>query len=110
MTGQLPEQLFESHAELCKVFANSKRLMILDLLKDGERSVSEISEETEIPQPTVSQHLRKMREQGVVSKRDVGVENRYSISDDRIIEGMGIMKEVLLDRIAEESAFAHQGE
>ena len=56
------DTLYERHAEFCKMFSNPKRLRILHLLKDGEYSVSEISEETGIAQPTVSQHLRKMRD------------------------------------------------
>lgn len=108
MTEQATDALFERHAELCKVFANPKRLKILDLLKDGERSVGAIVEETGISQPTVSQHLRKMRDQGVVTKREAGVENRYSIADDRIVDGMETMREVLLDRLADESAVAQE--
>lgn len=110
MTQQSTDALFDRHAELCKVFANAKRLKILDLLKAGERSVGEIVDETGISQPTVSQHLRKMRDQGVVTKRDAGVENRYSIADDRIIAGMETMREVLLDRLADESAVAHENQ
>lgn len=98
--------LFERHAELCRVFGNAKRLRILDLLRDGEYSVGEISEETDISQPTVSQHLRKMRDQGVVTKRDAGLKNYYSIADDRIVDGMETMREVLLDQLADDIALS----
>lgn len=105
MSEQFEEGLFERHAEFCQIFANAKRLMILTLLREGECSVSEISDCTDIPQPTVSQHLRKMRDQGIVEKRDVGSQRYYAITDDRIIEGMSIMREVLLDRLDQEPTF-----
>lgn len=99
MTETGGDDVFKQHAELCKVFANPKRLKILDLLRDGELSVTAISERTDIPQPTVSQHLRRMSDRGVVESRDVGVNSYYAITDSRIIDGMGIMREVLLDQL-----------
>lgn len=95
------DRLAKQHAELCKVFANPKRLRILDTLRDGEHSVTDISERTDIPQPTVSQHLRKMRDRGVVKSRDIGVNSYYAVTDPRIIEGMSIMRDVLLDQLNE---------
>lgn len=100
------DALFERHAEFCKMFSNPKRLQILHLLQDGEYSVSEISERTDIAQPTVSQHLRKMRDQGVVTKRDAGLSNYYSIADERIVEGMETMRAVLIDQLTDERAMA----
>lgn len=94
-------RLAKQHAELCKVFANSKRLRILETLREGEHSVTEISEQTNIPQPTVSQHLRKMRDRGVVKSRDIGVNSYYTVTDSRIIDGMSIMRDVLLDQLNE---------
>jgi len=102
------DTLFERHAEFCKMFSNPKRLRILHLLGDGEHTVSEISEETDIAQPTVSQHLRKMRDQGVVTKRDAGLNNYYTIADERIIDGMNTMREVLLDQLADNAAVSEQ--
>ncbi|MEF8907419.1 MAG: metalloregulator ArsR/SmtB family transcription factor [Haloarculaceae archaeon] len=102
------DALYERHAEFCKMFSNPKRLRILHLLKDGEYNVGEISDETGIPQPTVSQHLRKMREQGVVSKRGAGLNNYYSVADDRIVDGMNTMREVLLDRMGDDVVISEQ--
>jgi len=103
------DPLFERHAEFCKMFSNPKRLRILHLLRDGERTVSEISEATGIAQPTVSQHLRKMRDQGVVTKRDAGLNNYYTIADERIVEGMNTMCAVLLDQLADDAAVSERG-
>lgn len=99
MTDEIDHDIAKQHAELCKVLANPKRLRILNLLRDGEQSVTEISERTDIPQPTVSQHLRKMSDRGVVESRDAGVNSYYAITDPRIVDGMVIMREVLIDQI-----------
>lgn len=102
MSEEFDDAVFERHAEFCHVFANAKRLKILTLLKEGEHTVSDISDHTDVPQPTISQHLRKMRDQGIVEKRDAGSQRYYAITDDRIIDGMSIMREVLLDQIDSE--------
>jgi ArsR family transcriptional regulator len=93
------DPLYDRQADLCKVFSNPKRLKILDLLKEGdEYTVSEIQETSGIPQSTVSRHLKLMRDQGVVTKRDDGVHNYYTLTDERIATGMDIMRDVLLDQ------------
>lgn len=100
MTTLEEDHLYEKQAELCKVFSNANRLMILELLTDGtEYTVSEIEEIVDIPQPTISQHLKVMRDQGVVDRRKEGVRSFYSISDERISHGMETMRKVLLDQL-----------
>lgn len=94
------QRIYEEQAELCQVFSNANRLMILELLKDGEeRTVTQIEEHTDIPQPTISQHLAVMREKGVVTRRKDGVRSFYALADDRFKQGMDTMRSVLLDRL-----------
>lgn len=99
--GSLAEdRIYEEQAELCKVFSNANRLMILELLKEGEeRTVTQLEEETDIPQPTISQHLSIMREKGVVVRRKEGVRSYYRISDERIASAMETMRAVLMERL-----------
>lgn len=96
------QHIYEQQAELCQVFSNANRLMILELLKDGdERTVTEIENKTDIPQPTISQHLSVMRDKGVVTRRKDGVRSYYCIADERFKEGMETMRSVLMERIGE---------
>lgn len=100
MSQLADSRLYEKQAELCKVFSNANRLMILELLQDGEEyTVSEIEEIVGIPQPTISQHLKVMRDQDVVERRKEGVRSFYTLTDDRIREGMQTMRTVLLDQL-----------
>lgn len=96
MTGDI----YERQADLCSVFSNPKRLRILEVLQDGEEhTVSAIQRETDIPQSTVSRHLKLMRDRGAVRKREDGVYNYYVLTDDRIAQGMHTMREVLIDQL-----------
>jgi DNA-binding transcriptional ArsR family regulator len=51
------------------VLAESRRRAILDLVRDGERSVGELVAALAMSQPTVSKHLRVLREAGLVEAR-----------------------------------------
>ena len=93
------EDFFAMHAELCKTFSNANRLKILDMLRGGEeRTVSEITEATDIPQPTISQHLKVMRDQDVVERRKSGVESHYSLTDERFFEAIDLMREKTIEQ------------
>ncbi|MCT1441539.1 ArsR/SmtB family transcription factor [Corynebacterium glucuronolyticum] len=58
------------------------RLTIVLLLSDGERRVHELVTETGASQPLVSQHLKVLKESGVVTSRRVGREKVYSLCSD----------------------------
>lgn len=102
MTELPDDELFERHADLCQVLCNAKRQKILYVLKDGEQTVTDLAEITDIPQPTVSQHLRKMRDKGVVTKRSEGTRGYYTIRDERLIEASMTIRQVLLDALDED--------
>ena len=57
--------------------AEPRRRQLLDLLVDGERSVNELVELSELTQPQVSKHLKVLREVGVVTARDAGRQRLY---------------------------------
>lgn len=93
------ERFYEAHADFCAVFANANRLKLLDLLAEGEeRSVSELVALSGISQSTISQHLKLMRDQGIVARERDGVNNYYSISDQRIVDGIEMARAVLRER------------
>lgn len=102
MTELPADELFERHADLCQVLCNAKRQKLLYVLQDGERTVSALADATDVPQPTVSQHLRKMRDKGVVTRRSEGNRCYYSIRDERLVEASNTLRQVLLDSLEED--------
>ncbi len=55
--------------DILSLLADSTRLKILKILKKGEKNVSKIVESMKLSQPTVSHHLKKLEEAGLVLKR-----------------------------------------
>ena len=68
------------------VLAEPVRRRLLDELLAGERSVTELVERTGLRQPTVSKHLRTMREAGVVSARVDGPVRWYAVEPGGLAE------------------------
>jgi len=97
---------YRMHSELCHVFTSPKRLEIIDILRDGERSVQELVEKTGISQANLSQHLAVLRQQKTVKTRRDGTSIRYSISDRRLLKALDLVKEMLLDRIKADGELA----
>lgn len=76
-------------ARLLKALANEKRLMVLCLLVEGERSVGELNAELDLSQSALSQHLAVLRADGLVDTRREAQTIYYSLAKgpaQRIIE------------------------
>jgi len=99
-------KIYEMHAEQCKIFTSPKRLEIIDLLRTGEKSVNDLSAYIGIRQSNVSQHLAILREKGVVAPRKEGNTTFYQITNSKILEACRLMREVLLERLEENSRIA----
>lgn len=74
---------------LLKALANEKRLMILCMLVEGERSVGELNARLDLSQSALSQHLAVLREDGLVDTRREAQTIYYALAEgpaERIIE------------------------
>lgn len=100
------ENFYCLHSEVCKTLANPKRQMILDSLRDGEVSVSEIASRTGIPQATLSQHLSILRSRGVVRTRRAGANIYYTIANPKILIAFDLITEVMRESLEEQSRSA----
>ncbi|WP_113906605.1 ArsR/SmtB family transcription factor [Aliidiomarina celeris] len=72
--------------QLLKSLANGNRLMVLCHLVSGEKSVGELERQLELSQSALSQHLAKLRAQGIVDYRKEGTTAYYRITDPKAME------------------------
>lgn len=93
------KELYRIHAEICKVFSNPTRLEILDLLRNGKMSVTELIERTKLSQANISQHLSIMNSKGIVTSNRNGKNIHYQLSNQKIIKAFDIIKEILLEKL-----------
>jgi len=96
----MKNEIYELHAQMCKVFTSPKRLEILNLLRDKELSVGQLAKHVNIRQANLSQHLSILREKGIVRTRRAGKTIYYSLSNPKIIKAFDIIREILLERLS----------
>jgi DNA-binding transcriptional ArsR family regulator len=84
----------QRYAAISRALADAKRLCVLELLSDGERSVSDLSREASCQVPNMSQHLAVLRSAGLVVSRREGSTVYYRLTDPRILEAYRLIKSV----------------
>lgn len=78
-------------SDLLKLLGHPDRLMVLCQLKFGEQSVGELSRNLGVKQSPLSQHLARMRHEGVVASRRDAQTMYYSITDKKIAQVIGVL-------------------
>jgi ArsR family transcriptional regulator len=96
----LDRTIFEMHADVCKIFTSPKRLEIIEALREGEKTVSELAALLGIRQANLSQHLTVLREKKVVLARKEGQSTFYRLANPKILKAFDLMREVLLEQLA----------
>ena len=74
-----------------KLLANVERMLLLCQLAQGEMCVSELEAQLGIRQPTLSQQLGVLRNEGVVDTRREGKNIYYSVADPNLLEILGVL-------------------
>ncbi len=93
----IKNNFYNLHAEICKTISNPNRQAILNSLRDGEMTVTELIKKTGISQANLSQHLSILRSKGVVNTRRDGNNIYYSIANPKLIQAYDLLSEVLQD-------------
>jgi len=105
----LTREITELHAELCSALADPKRLLLLYALVEGPRTVGDLANTVGISQPTASRHLKTLRDSGLVRPERQGASVEYSIVDQRLIEALDLLREVLRRRLMYRASLVDEG-
>ena len=92
-----PEQLREHAGEACallKALANEDRLMLLCQIASGRQNVGELEEATGIRQPTLSQQLAVLRQEGLVETEKEGKYVYYRLANDNVVRVMRMLWDI----------------
>jgi DNA-binding transcriptional ArsR family regulator len=96
--------IYQLKAEFFKTLGHPARIRILEILRDGEASVSELIPQVGLEPSHLSQQLGVLRRAGVVSGRKEGVSVRYSVADPRIFELLETARSILSASLKETSS------
>ncbi|NPA31562.1 MAG: winged helix-turn-helix transcriptional regulator [Chloroflexi bacterium] len=95
----MPNESVQLHAYLCSGLADAKRIAILYLLSEGPKNVNTLARTLGISQPTVSRHLKILRERGLVRAQRRKQAVYYTLNDRRVIQALDLLREVMRDHL-----------
>src|SRR5262249_3903510 len=81
-------------AEFFKALAHPLRISILDALRDGERTVANLSEQFGVEQANASQQLAVLRNKNIIVARKAGANVYYAVSDPAVFKLLDVAREI----------------
>ena len=90
------ENKYLNNSKVFKAFCDENRLMILELLRSGEKCACVLLEKLPIVQSTLSHHMKILVESGIVSARKNGKWTYYSFSEEGILHTKKLLNELTL--------------
>jgi DNA-binding transcriptional ArsR family regulator len=100
MNPQLLQEIDVLHANICDALADPKRIAMLYVLREGATTVNQLAETLDLPQATVSRHLKILRERRLAQARRDGMNVYYSLTNDKVLKALDLLREVLNDNLA----------
>lgn len=97
--SEVDEEIYERQVRICKAFANTIRLRILDLLTNGAQRGSALQSELGISTPNLSQHLAVLKAAGVVTTRREGKQIYCSLAMPEVKQACQLIRDVLRAQI-----------
>ena len=99
--SQPADGIYALQATLLKTLASPRRLELVHYLGEaGPTEVRNLAAHFGMPQPAISQHLAALRGVGIVEAVRDGRDVRYQLADPEIVAACGLMRQVLIRRIA----------
>ncbi len=95
------DEIFGQFARIGKALSSPKRLEMIDLLAQGERSVEEVAQRAGTSVAVASQHLRNLRAAGMVRTRRDAQRIYYRLADESVFEAYRAVRTVGERRLAE---------
>lgn len=102
----LVEEVNLLHAQMCQGLADPTRILILYSLAENPRYVNELVEMLKVRQPTISRHLKVLRDRGLVTATREGNAVRYALRDRRVIQALDLLRAVMADILTERAELA----
>lgn len=96
--------IYAVKAEFFRVLGHPARVRILELLREGERTVGDLQAELHLDSSGTSQHLGALRKQGLLESRREGTSVYYRVRDPRLFQLLEVARQILTSNLAESQA------
>jgi ArsR family transcriptional regulator len=108
ITASLKQEISQLEANFCFALSEPTRILILYTLSEAPRNVTELTHELGINQPTISRHLKVLRERNLVVTTRQGTTVTYQLSDHRLVEALDILRSVMKDQLAHQASLVNE--
>lgn len=104
----LKEEVLQLEADFCAALSDPSRIFILYALSETPLNVTELTNELGVPQPTISRHLKVLRERGLVFTERQGTVITYHLADQRVIQAMDLLRSAMRDKLTQRANIANE--
>ena len=104
----LKEEVIQLEADFCAALSDPTRIFILYALNERSLNVTELTNELNLPQPTISRQLKVLRERGLVFTQRQGTVITYHLADQRVIQAMDLLRSVMRDRMTHRASIVNE--
>jgi ArsR family transcriptional regulator, virulence genes transcriptional regulator len=101
---QVEKDLYSKHADFCKVISHPTRLQIIDILHDGEMTVTDLATQLQVAVGNLSQHLNLMKQRRVLESRKEGNNVIYRLANPKMIKACCLIREILFEQMQQDTA------
>jgi DNA-binding transcriptional ArsR family regulator len=102
------DPVHEVKASLFRVLGHPARVRILELLREGERSVGALQTELRLDSGGTSQHLAALRRVGVVESRREGTSVFYRVDDAKVFELLAVGRAIITRQLADQQSILRE--
>jgi ArsR family transcriptional regulator len=99
VTPSLQQEITQLEANFCAALSDPNRLLILYALNEKPLNVTDLINELGLSQPTMSRHLKVLRERGLVQAIRSGTVITYRLTDPRLIQALDLLRNVMRERL-----------
>lgn len=109
---QAKDALFEGFASIAAALASGRRVEIVEILSQGERTVEEVAEQIDQSVANTSHHLRTLARAGLVVTRREGTHVHYRLASDAVLDAWLVLRRLAAEHLdgIEEMARAYLGD
>jgi len=100
-------QVYVRKGQFFRVLGHPVRVRILELLRDGERTVGDLQAALDLDSGGTSQHLGALRKLGLLKSRKEGTSVYYRVHDPRTFQLLEIARQIITSHLSETQTLLH---
>ena len=109
-SAAMERELYQCHADMCKVFSHPTRLELLNVLREKEMSVGDLASRLNVAIGNLSQHLNMMKQRRVLASRKDGNVVYYRLANPKMLRAFDLIREILLEGMQRQSVLVRHAE